>query len=1530
MSFFRHIPAILAALILTVACGPREASPASSSASSKKSLPAQPETHVMLPQEIPAPASTASGSGHESNKVEAEPAVPSIKFLSRGSILPSTGKMDLLFSSVLYAKAQVRVKRVHQSNILQFMQQGMDRWCLNDVASALVDTTITLGIPSASHLRQERTYGLSLDELITPDPGSIYHIEIRGREPLEEEGFYDSEWAFGDYGTLELRCVNLIASDLTLIAKMGDSGVEITAMDILSGKPVAGARIKAFNYVQQELGSAQSDANGRVVFKGLDGLRFITASYSRSSAYLDLRTETSLTTSGFDVGGASHEGGIRAYLFGERGVWRPGDTLHICAVTMCDTPLPAAHPVVAELRNPDGQLVQTLSAKAGDGSIFHFPFTTQPDAPTGRWSAVLRIGGQSFTKVLKVETIKPNKLDIGLRFDKPYITPSASEKGLVSVNWLYGAKGSGLAVDGEVEISAASTAFKGYEEYDFKDDARAFDTQTIDIKKLTTDVEGNCTLPADIDINTAQAPGFLDADFTLRAYEPSGEFSTAIHSMKVSPFKAYVGVRTTMDTDEWGGKFLNSGKPHTFHVVTLDPEGRGVEVPVRAEIYHVDWSWWWSASSSIATYMSGSSKEMLFSVDMPSKDGKCSFTYDWASAPDGLYYILVKDTDGGHAASMICEAYKSVSSRADSDAATKLAISVSGDKFEVGRTAKVSFPSSPGATALVSVEKGGRVLSTSRVSCTGSATEISVPVTSAMAPNAYVSVTLVQPHGNVLNDAPIRLYGIACINVEDKATHLHPTLDIPAKAKPETKLSFKVREQEGRAMSYVVALVDEGLLSLTGFKTPDAWKAFYAKEALRVRTWDSYDDIIGAYGGRIEQLFAIGGDDEANAKVKRKGADRFPPVVACLGPFNLKAGKTAAHTFDIPQYTGSLRAMVIATDGHAQGSCQATVNVTQPVMVQATLPRTLGTGETVKVPATVMALEDGVGKVKLDITADGPVKIIGPSTTTIDIPKAGQAVGYFEIKVGDRPGLAHVCVTAKGAGEVSKSKVEVDVFNPNPEQTSTYSVLLEAGTTKTLDADIFGIEGTNGLEVELSVIPAINLKGRLSYLVHYPYGCVEQTVSAAFSQIYLDKLADCDAATRARSAANVETAIRRLQSFRLGSGALSYWPGTGQASSFGTVYALHFLQEAENRGYAVPSELKSELVRYAASSVASASSEPWYVRAYATYALAMAGKPQRGAMNILRENTSKMPRSAVWVLAAAYACDGKKEVAKSLCQGLPYYENNERDYYAGYGSRTRNMAVALYTMILTDQKESAFELVSELAKELNDPKQSMSTQSTAWALYSVCNYAEAYSSNGLHAAVKLNGKTLKADTDKSVASLVFDPAPQSGKAALEITNSSSGPLYATASVTGTPAAGKEKETSNGLTLKVEYVDESGRPVAVGTLTRGMTVKSMVTVTNLGKDKIGNIALAQRFPSGWEILNDRLGGADKRPLGVTYQDIRDDRVYSFFDLAPGKSVKVTTSITAAYPGGFYLPAVSCEAMYDASVNASTPGRWIEVK
>ena len=354
-------------------------------------------------------------------------------------------------------------------------------------------------------------------------------------------------------------------------------------------------------------------------------------------------------------------------------------------------------------------------------------------------------------------------------------------------------------------------------------------------------------------------------------------------------------------------------------------------------------------------------------------------------------------------------------------------------------------------------------------------------------------------------------------------------------------------------------------------------------------------------------------------------------------------------------------------------------------------------------------------------------------------------------------------------------------------------------------------------------------------------------------------------------------------------------------------------------------ELKKELIAWLSRAV-SDNKEDFTSRAYGVYSLAVAGKPQRGAMNLLREKVKKMPAGAAWLLAAAYAVDGKKNVAREIAAPLQY----EDKYYEAYGSSDRNRAVALKTMLLTDRKEEAFRLASDIAGRLNDKSVWMSTQSTAWSLYSVCDYARA-NAGGVNASWTVGGKTQKVAGGKCIESAVLPVDASAKSIKVKIANAGEGNLYAVASVTGIPAASEEKAVSKGLKMTVSYTDGNNNPVKVDTLSRGRTIYAVVTVTNPGASAVRDLALNHKFPSGWEIQNDRLySQAATYPSGVSYQDIRDDRVYSFFSLGSGSSVTIKTKLIATYPGRFYLPAVSCEAMYDASVTALVPGRWVEVK
>ena len=274
---------------------------------------------------------------------------------------------------------------------------------------------------------------------------------------------------------------------------------------------------------------------------------------------------------------------------------------------------------------------------------------------------------------------------------------------------------------------------------------------------------------------------------------------------------------------------------------------------------------------------------------------------------------------------------------------------------------------------------------------------------------------------------------------------MEPEIDLPKTLEPESKFTVKVSEKNKKAMTYTLAIVEEGLLDLTRFKTPDPHEHFYAREALGVKTWDVFDDVIGAYSGSIEQIFAIGGDGSLD-KGKNKKANRFKPVVTYLGPFYLESGSTKFHDITLPNYIGSVRAMVVASDveNEAYGYAEQTAAVKKPLMVLASVPRKLSPGEQVIVPVTVFAMENSIKNVNLSIKTSEGVKVNGSKSSNLTFTSPDEKMAYFTLDVSKALPKNTIEITASSGREKSSYKVEFEVYNPNPISTKSIEGELES------------------------------------------------------------------------------------------------------------------------------------------------------------------------------------------------------------------------------------------------------------------------------------------------------------------------------------------------------------------------------------------------------------------------------------------------------------------------------------------------------
>ena len=872
-----------------------------------------------------------------------------------------------------------------------------------------------------------------------------------------------------------------------------------------------------------------------------------------------------------------------------------------------------------------------------------------------------------------------------------------------------------------------------------------------------------------------------------------------------------------------------------------------------------------------------------------------------------------------------------------SESATMLSFKTDKDSYTPGEKMVVTFPSTKGSRAIISIENGVRVLSLTEHTCEDKQTTVRLDVTKDMQPNAYVYITLLQPHGITKNDLPIRLYGVVPFTVTSPESHLTPVIQSPAELKPDASYTISVSEKNGKEMAYTLAIVDEGLLDLTRFRTPEPWKAFNAREALGVNTWDLYNYVVGAYGGRIEQLFSIGGDDALN-KGPKAIVNRFKPVVRFDGPFLLKKGKTARHTYQMPNYNGRVKIMVVAGNGEAYGHADKSVMVRKPVMLLGTLPRVIGVGEEMVVPATVFATEDGVGAVNVSIACSSNMEVVGEATRSLSFERKGDQQASFRIRVKKNPGIGKVTITATGKGDKSVYETELEIRTVRRPQVKVAAATLEAGKSWKETVAMPGATGTNQLTLEVSDIAPVNLSSRLSYLLGYPHGCLEQITSKGFPQLYISSFTDLTPQQAKSTEEAVKEVIRRLRSYQTVDGAFAYWPGGTSSNGWGTVYATHFLLEASKKGYLVPEAMKQSVLnnlRRVARNWKPATS--YYMdseettQAYRLYVLALAGSPEMGAMNRLKEMKDLTSMSR-WSLASAYALVGREDVAQDLISKTTTLPSGYSEYDETFGSDVRDQSIQLMTLCLLDKGKEAATLVEELSKQLSSDDW-LSTQSTAFALVALSDYLAKYRVDGvMDFTYACGGKDGQVKTDKNIWSeTLLDKAGTS--ASVELKNTGKSTLFARIITEGIPEQGEEKAYANGVSLAVSYVDLNGRPVNVAQLEQGTNFSAVVTVKNPSARGYNNLVLSEIFPAGWEILNTRFlneSVTDSLSAGVNYQDIRDDRVYSYIDRLPaGSQVTVKINLCAVYPGRFYLPPVYCEAMYDYLIRANTAGQEVTV-
>jgi alpha-2-macroglobulin len=1519
---------------------------------------------------------------------------PEIQLVGEGNIVPKTGESHFPFKAVNLTAVDVTITKIFEDNVLQFLQENTynGTYQLRRVGREVHKERLDLNPDGDLDLHDWNSFSLNLADYVALDPGAIYRVELTAKKEYSlyectskpqfdealttfaftdaSEEWNESDWygySYDDYYydyeydyyyedydyEAEQRernnpcndkyyndfsiARNIIVSDIAMIAKAGgDKTMHMVLTDLNTTDPMMDANIKFYDFQQQFIGQATTNEKGMAELK-MDRKPFVAvAEKDGQRGYLKLNDGESLSLSKFDVSGETVQNGVKGFIYTERGVWRPGDSLFI-SFMMEDKEdvLPGAHPVKFELSNPKGQVIYEKTKTVSRNGIYDFRTKTRQDALTGNYSAKVTVGNRTFYKTLKVETVKPNRLKINLAFAGQQLNAGSGRTVNLDVAWLHGAVANGLKAKVDVHLEATTTTFKKFDGFVFDDPLKEFTAEDKTIFEGNLDANGKLSFDHGIELTTA-APGMLKAYFSTKVFESGGDFSVDRTSVVYSPYSQYAGIRVPKG-DLYGGTLV-TGRDHAMDIVTLNENGSFVQSKVQVKVDKLEWRWWWdSYDSDLASYISREGIYPVQEKNLTTTNGKASFKFRVDQPEWGRYLILVKDEVSGHTTGQIVFVdwpYEDRSNRANSENATMLSFSADKEVYTKGETVKLSIPTPEAGKALISLESGTRIIDKFWVETIKGETKCEFVTTEEMDPNVFVHVTLIQPYENLKNDLPIRMYGVIPIAVEDPASHLQPVIQTTEVWKPESKTVVKVGEKNGKPMTYTLAIVDDGLLDLTNFKTPDPWNHFYAREALGVKTWDMYDYVLGSYAEEMDKLLAIGGDGDGLNKKGAK-ANRFEPMVRFLGPFETD-GNVNSHTIQVPNYVGSVRVMVVAGENTAYGHAEKTVPVRNPLMVLGTLPRVVGPGETVTLPVNVFAMEDKIKNVSITVSTNEFFTIEGSKTQSLTFKKVGDQISNFKLKVAEKTGVGTVSILATSGKEKAKFDFEIDVRTPNAEQVKIEEKILNAGESYSGDVDYFGVEGTNLAYLEVSNFPSIDLGKRLDYLISYPHGCIEQTTSSVFPQLYLADVMEMDVTRKSKIQTNITAAIERIKSFQTANGGFAYWPGESYDDEWGSNYAGHFLLEAEKKGFSVPSGMKSNWLEFQKKqarnwSKANQSIAGYYyddlMQAYRLFTLALAGKPEIGLMNRLRERAD-LSVPARWRLAAAYKIAGQKEVAIELITGqgktVPAY--TELSYT--FGSDLRDEAMIVETLVLLDMKTDAALMAKEIADRLNNDEW-MSTQTTAYSLLAVSKYlGSAKGESKLKFSYTVNGQSGSRNSALSMVSFELGSTSKS----VEVKNTGTGIVYIRLITKGTPVSGGEVTESSNITMSVNYYDMKNNKIDVAKMVQGTDFLAEIKVTNTSvRGDLQELALSHIVPSGWEIHNSRMDefSSDKSSY-FTYQDIRDDRIYTYFDLGYGQSKTFRVQLNSSYLGKFYMPGISVEAMYDNTIFARVKGQWVSVE
>jgi hypothetical protein len=1497
---------------------------------------------------------------------------PRVSFLSKGRYLPRNAWKNLGIQHLNLRAAALTVRQIRPENLVFWMSDT------NETA-----TPRTADVILKSHLLFK----------LEPDVQGTTWLDVGTLLPKEARGVFELEIAGG--GSADRS--RILLTDMSLLAKRSSkkpdepwpSEVLAWVVDMHDGSPLAGAEVKLIRPSGFTMARCQTDRLGacrlEVPTDGVDTTPpfALVATKGDDLTYLkfdELKDELSEE----QISGESwfSDTPYRAASYTDRGVYRPGDTAHFVSILRGRDALapPRDMPVQIKLLDPRGKALRTDTLRTNEAGVVATDWRFEAFATTGRYRAFLTVGKETVGEYgFNVEEFVPERMRVTASSSVPGALLHEAVPVSVEASYLFGGSAAGSRYEVACEILPAAFVPKGLSNYGFGlFSPRAEKPRAITLGSVSgeLDDEGKGTLQCP-KLGAGIGPqGASRLEARVSVFEGgSGRTTVGQTSIPLHPERYYVGLRS-------GAMRAEAGRSFTVEGVVVDWEGRLVDAvsSVKVEFFRLDaqYNFWWMEDESAERF-----ERLLRPVGdggveaVPVSGGKFQLQVTPGSDGDGY---LVRVTAGATRTDLQLDGagrsywWAPSESRVDQTPRPMKPTPVvvkAPERVRVGEKARVEFTAPYKGRALLAVETWKVVawewmdVNPGEQSWTFKVDEFS--------PNVYVSAFVIKDPYLDSPDAfmPDRAFGVASVRVEPEAFTQAVKLEVPKEVR--SNASFTARLELGAVPvgTYAtVAAVDEGILSLTRFKSPDPIATIFARRALGVESFETlgWTLLLPPMGNSSRT-----GGDEGGAEGR---VQPVKPVALWSGLLPVPESGRLDVKFDVPQYRGALRVMAVVAGPKRVGSASAEVTVRDPLVLQTTLPRFLTRGDEAQVPVFVTNLSGAPQKVTLAMHVENlpwpgleaaepdvaPVTFTGAREKTLDLKDGQSATAVFRVKATASTGAARFHVSAKAGNLESVESLDVPFEAAGPRGRKVQKLTLAEGDTD-LKPHLQGwVPTSEQTNLWVTTNPYGEVFDHLSYLIQYPHGCIEQTTSTTRPLLYVSKLlSSVDPALVARASVEdrVMSGIQRVFSMQTSEGGFAYWPGSDEPNYWGTAYATHMLLDARKAGYEVPAGRLDEALDWMDRLMSARSSDNdaihgeafRYGHAYLHYVLALNGKGRTAEILGLIEDLGKSKRTDdekaehLFLLKAALYQAGDRRYEKDLKNPDVSPLKKDRRNNWGYYSDLRRRGFMLAILEDLFPKDPATEKLAQLvAAGLSGQRSSgYTTQELVWGVTGLGKRLEGEAASFSSPRLLVNGKERapRPRADGSKSQDVTWAVPRLSEARdvkLALGNKSDGNVYLLLSSVGVRENDDFPYGGRGLSLTRTYLYQDGTEVETseGSHALGDVVYVRIDLENTLGARINNIALIDRLPAAWEIENPRLGRGvlpdwiDADTLWTAdYMNLRDDRVEVFGGLDTGARKSVVYTVRAVTSGTFMVPPVEAEAMYDPDVWARSQGGTLEI-